>query len=165
MPQFEDFQRRAGRAAGRDQDRALKALATGRRGPRGRTFHMRIGSATKAASNNRGASPDYLARLNDFSKKDADLESVHGRGAAQMRQILNAVHDQTRTGRSRIAVTLTLELPADLSAPGRKRIAEAVIRDFEADGYPTMAVIHGNGRVQPHVHLVTPARRVWQAEG
>ncbi|WP_020401170.1 MobA/MobL family protein [Kordiimonas gwangyangensis] len=135
-------------------------LVSGRIGPKGRTFHLKIASATKAAPTGKGASVDYIARIGDYSHKDTDFESAAGRDPEEMREILDAVHNTTKRKNGRIAIPITMELPNDLSATARQQIAARLCAYFEGEGYPAMAVVHGNGKVQPHLHLLTTGRPV-----
>lgn len=150
----EEFRRRRGYS----QEPQKLNLKSGRIGPKGRTFHLKVGSATKAQPIGKGASVDYIARQGDYSKKRADFESSAGRDPEQMKSILDAVHETTNRKNGRVAIPITIEMPNDLTADARNEIAQKFCEYFEAQNHPAIAVIHGNGKEQPHMHLLTTSR-------
>lgn len=161
MPSVEERRRRqASRAAARGERAALQQLVPGRRGRGGRVFALHVGSVTKVAPSGQGGSPDYIARIGQFDQKDADLETLVGRNPAEMKKIVDAVHDETGRKNGRVAIPVMSELPFELAGPAKRRIALALVDWFERRGYPAMAAVHGNGKVQPHVHVIATARPV-----
>ncbi len=53
-----------------------------------------------------------------------------------------------------------IELPGDSTPEQRKACADALVRHWESRGHPACAAVHGNGKVQPHVHVQATARPV-----
>lgn len=157
--------------------RALLRQRSGRWGQVGgqlvRTFHCAIGSVTKAtAQDGRGRSVggnlDYLDRTGAYADRAEDLVATGGRPTDEMREILGAVDRATSIGRSRIAVPIVFELPAELSEAGWRRAVTAVAGSLEALGYPTHWAIHRGhkgAQDQPHVHLVATPRPVRRGPG
>ena len=71
----------------------------------------------------------------------------------------SAVVRQGRTA-ERFLIQQVIELPGDSTSAQRKACAEALVRHWEERGHPAAAAVHGNGRVQPHVHVQATARPV-----
>ena len=71
----------------------------------------------------------------------------------------SAVVRQGRTA-ERFLIQQVIELPGDSTAAQRKACAEALVQHWEDRGHPATAAVHGNGKVQPHVHVQATARPV-----
>ena len=128
-----------------------------------RTFHINFGSV-KCGQSAKGAI-DYAFRRGEYKNdpKAAELEFTTGdpdrveRGA----ELVEASAGR-REGplAERHLVKHVFELPAHANAEQRQAAAEAIVADWEARGHRAAAAIHGNGLVQPHVHVMVTARPV-----
>lgn len=151
----------------RVRDDYLRNLVSGRIGRDGqRTFHCHFGSTRVVDRAASGGAIDYLARLGDFAPSGLDrqdLEHLAG-DVDQLRQAAEAVAATAlvRRGRTaeRVLIKQTFELPAIATAEQRQAVAEAIVADWKARGHEALAAVHGNGQVQPHVHVAVTARPV-----
>ena len=127
-----------------------------------RTFHCHFGSV-RVADASAGTAIDYAARIDTTAEQTAELEHVAGDVDA-LRRAAEAVDAAAVVRRGptaeRVMVKQTVELPAEASAAQRREAAEAIIADWQARGHVAIAAVHGNGLVQPHVHVLATARPV-----
>jgi len=138
-------------------DEKLKSGRVGKDGQR--TFHCHFQSVQVGGSSS--GPVDYLARDGDFETKDKDLEHIAGDRDAvkEAAQAIDAAA-KVRKGRTaeKVLIKQTLELPADTTKEQRAATAEAIVKNWTDRGYPTVAAVHGNGEVQPHIHVAICAR-------
>ncbi len=132
-----------------------------------RTFHCRFHGVQVGARGSRGGSVDYVAREGDYDGHQ-DLEHLAG-DAGELKQVLTAIEAgcRIRRGRTaeRVAIAAVVELPGDSDADRRRQVAEQLVAAWEARGHLAIAAVHGNGQVQPHIHLLVTARPVRYADG
>tara|TARA_R100000687_G_C6453277_1_gene166348 strand:- start:909 stop:3005 length:2097 start_codon:yes stop_codon:yes gene_type:complete len=132
-------------------------------GRKARTFYAHFASIKIADNTTVISALNYLARAGDFEEKDKDLE--HLAGLPDIVEIGADAIDRgarIRVGPTaeRVLIKQTIELPKELDAEGRAAVADAIVKDWQQRGHQAVAAVHGNGRVQPHVHVAVTARPV-----
>ena len=163
---------RVGFVYGQDEsERVMRVMA--------RTCHIHFSSLKLGSGTTARASIDYIFREGDEhgppedpdadksareqADKAAELECTVGD-----RERLEAACDRiaesasVRQGRTaeRFLVMQLVELPGDSTSEKRREVAEALVGYWEDRGHPAVAAVHGNGMVQPHVHVHVAARPV-----
>lgn len=143
---------------------------SGREGPRGRTFHCRVGSITRASGGARRAVAglDYDARQGTHSGRRDELEAEGGRSREEMAAILEAAETANPRKNGKVALDLEIELPIQATEEQRRRIVERVAAWFEAQGCSIHWAIHSRNsakRKQPHFHATVTARPVRLVDG
>ena len=109
------------------------------------------------------ADPDASKAAREQADKAAELECTAGDredvedACARIEE--SAVVRKGRTA-ERFLIQQVIELPGDSTAEQRKACAEALVKHWEDRGHPASAAVHGNGKVQPHVHVQATARPV-----
>ena len=109
------------------------------------------------------ANPDASKAAREQADKAAELECTAGDredvedACARIEE--SAVVRKGRTA-ERFLIQQVIELPGDSTAAQRKACAEALVQHWEDRGHPATAAVHGNGKVQPHVHVQAAARPV-----
>ena len=104
-----------------------------------------------------------LKKARDRDAKAAELEYEAGDHEAVLRAAdLIAAGAGPRVDRfaERLLISQVAELPADSTPGQRKACAEALVKRWTDAGHPAHAAVHGNGCVQPHVHVLTAARPI-----
>jgi len=155
---------KSGRVLGIEQEevKLAKALFSGRVGPNGtRTFHCHFSS--RKVNGAIHSAVDYLARENDFERKKEDFEFLSG-DIKQLKKACNEIHKTARVRRGRTAervlIMTVVELPAEMNEIQRRKAAEELVHFWKERGHVAVAAIHGNGIVQPHIHLAATARPI-----
>ena len=152
------------------KDDYLRNLVSERVGIGGaRTFHCNFGSTRVVDPDAAGGAIDYLARLGDFSpdgQDRQDLEHLSG-DVDELREAAEAVAKKARwrsgNNAERVLLKITIELPALSTEVERKRVAEALVADWQSRGHVAVAAVHCAYKVQPHIHLGVTARPVSRA--
>ena len=109
------------------------------------------------------ADPDASKAAREQADKAAELECTAGDrqdvedACARIEE--SAVVRKGRTA-ERFLIQQVIELPGDSTPEQRKACAEALVQHWEDRGHPASAAVHGNGKVQPHVHAQATARPV-----
>ena len=69
---------------------------------------------------------------------------------------------RVRSGRTaeRVVATEVWELPGDSTAEQRRAAAGAIVEHWRSQGHEAHAAVHGNGVVQPHMHVTATARPI-----
>ena len=69
---------------------------------------------------------------------------------------------RVRSGRTaeRVVATEVWELPGDSTAAQRSAAAAAIVEHWRSQGHEAHAAVHGNGVVQPHMHVTATARPI-----
>ena len=104
-----------------------------------------------------------LKKARDRDAKAAELEYEAGDHEAVLRAAdLIAAGAGPRVDRfaERLLISQVAELPADSTPGQRKACAEALVKRWTDAGHPAHAAVHGNGCVQPHVHVLATARPI-----
>jgi hypothetical protein len=132
-------------------------------GRKARTFHVHFAGIKIGDTATVDGAIDYLSRAGDFEKKDKDLE--HLAGLPDLVRITADMIDQSARIRNgpnaeRVLIKQTFELPKELDAEGRAAVADAIVEDWAQRGHDAVAAVHGNGRVQPHIHVAVTSRPV-----
>lgn len=164
-----DDDNKSGRVLGIEQEevKLAKALFSGRVGPNGtRTFHCHFSS--RKVNGAIHSAVDYLARENDFERKKEDFEFLSG-DIKQLKKACNEIHKTARVRRGRTAervlIMTVVELPAEMNEMQRRKTAEELVHFWKERGHVAVAAIHGNGIVQPHIHLAATARPILVLNG
>lgn len=160
---------KSGRVIGIEQEeiKLAKALFSGRVGPNGtRTFHCHFSSRKVDGAIN--SAVDYLARENDFEHKQEDFEFLSGE-VDLLKKTCDEIHKTARVRRGptaeRVLIMTVVELPAEMDEIQRRKTAEELVHFWKERGHVAVAAIHGNGIVQPHIHLAATARPVSVSNG
>ena len=128
-----------------------------------RTFHLNLGSVKIGAAETATGALDYALRKGESAGKADELEHAAGDPAALL-AAAEAIEASAwiRGGEraERVLVKQTFELPAAASPEQRAALAEAVVDDWATRGHVAIAAVHGNGLVQPHIHVLASARPV-----
>ena len=109
------------------------------------------------------ADPDASKAAREQADKAAELECTAGErqdvedACARIEE--SAVVRKGRTA-ERFLIQQVIELPGDSTPEQRKACAEALVQHWEDRGHPASAAVHGNGKVQPHVHVQATAQPV-----
>ncbi|WP_417789132.1 hypothetical protein [Terasakiella pusilla] len=149
-------------------ERALaKELFSSRIGPTGqRTFHCHFSS--RKVDGPIHSAVDYLARENDFEHKKDDFEFLSG-DVDFLKKSCDQIHKtvRVRKGRTaeRILIMTVVELPYEMNEKQRQKTANNLVQYWQKRGHPAVAAIHGNGKVQPHIHLATTSRPISVVDG
>ena len=104
-----------------------------------------------------------LKKARDRDAKAAELEYEAGDHEAVLWAAdLIAAGAGPRVDRfaERLLISQVAELPADSTPGQRKACAEALVKRWTDAGHPAHAAVHGNGCVQPHVHVLAAARPI-----
>ena len=108
-----------------------------------------------------------IAGAEERNAKAAELECTAG-DRKRVEDACERIEESAvvRKGRTaeRFLIQQVIELPGDSTPAQRKACAEALVQHWEDRGHPATAAVHGNGKVQPHVHVQATARPV-DAEG
>ncbi|MTI08331.1 hypothetical protein [Curvivirga aplysinae] len=136
-------------------------LVSGRIGLGGwRTFHCDF-SSVKVSGGVKAI--DYLARAGDFENKDEDLEHLSG-DADKLKEAIKEIDNSARirkgTQAERILIKQTFELPAKSNHQQKKNTADAIVKYWQEKNHLAIAAVHGNGKVQPHIHVAVTSRPV-----
>ena len=132
-------------------------------GRQARTFHLNLGSVKIGAAETATGALDYALRKGESAGKADELEHAAGDPAALLaaaKAIEASAWIRGGERAERVLVKQTFELPADASPEQRRGIAEAVVDDWATRGHVAIAAVHGNGLVQPHIHVLASARPV-----
>lgn len=137
------------------------ALTSGRIGIRGvRTFHVNFSS--KKVGSSASGTIDYVAAEGHYAGRD-DIEA-RTENIAEFRQAIAALDAAAKVRKGptaeRILCTIVMELPAAFDQEQRIQVGEKLVDRWEKVGHPALLAIHGNGIVQPHLHLAITARPV-----
>lgn len=152
------------RARKRHRSREVSQRVGQHRGQPARTFHFNIDSVKIGdGKTSIDGAVDYLARGGEFEKKNADLEHVAG-DADRVKIGALLVEDTARVRKGptaeRVLLKETFELPKELDREGRAEVAERIVSAWEEKGHWTVAAVHANGQVQPHVHVAVVTRPI-----
>ena len=131
-----------------------------------RTFHCAFGAVKIGAAEGPRGALDYVLRQGDEKARADELEYVAGDGDAVLRAgevIEGAARVRRGPTAERILAKQTVELPAAASAAQRRAAADAIVADWAKRGHAAVAAVHGNGLVQPHLHVLAAARPVSDA--
>ena len=108
-----------------------------------------------------------VARAAERNAKAGELEDTAG-DRKRVEDACARIEEAARVKKGRTAerflIQQVIELPADSTPAQRKACAGALVKHWADKGHPAHAAIHGNGKVQPHVHVQAAARPV-DAEG
>jgi len=137
------------------------ALTSGRIGVGGiRTFHVNF-SSRKVGTSVAGLI-DYVAAEGDYEGRD-DLEGKT-ENLAEFRRAIDAIDAAAKVRKGptaeRVLCSIVTELPSTFDQSQRIEAAERLVEYWEAKGHSAIVAIHGNGKVQPHLHLAISARPV-----
>ena len=109
------------------------------------------------------ADPDASKAAREQADKAAELECTAG-DRQRVEDACARIEESALIKRGRTAerflIQQVIELPGDSTEAQRKACAGALVRHWEERGHPATAAVHGNGRVQPHVHVQATARPV-----
>ena len=104
-----------------------------------------------------------IAGAEERNAKAAELECTAG-DRKRVEDACERIEESAvvRKGRTaeRFLIQQVIELPGDSTPAQRKACAEALVQHWEDRGHPATAAVHGNGKVQPHVHVQATARPV-----
>ena len=104
-----------------------------------------------------------IAGAEERNAKAAELECTAG-DRKRVEDACERIEESAvvRKGRTaeRFLIQQVIELPGDSTAAQRRACAEALVQHWEDRGHPATAAVHGNGKVQPHVHVQATARPV-----
>lgn len=161
-----DWHRKTGSEKMTEEEKEILKLFSGRigwfNGGHARTFHCHF-SAVKIGDHRStpGGAVDYLAREGDYDTRNADLECIAG----DCDKVKQTCHEIDRTARvrngpnaERVLIKQTFELPAEAPKAIRRTIAVKVVEHWHLKGHDAVAAVHGNGTVQPHIHVAVAAR-------
>ena len=99
----------------------------------------------------------------DRDGKAAEFECAFGdrQEVRRAAELIEETAKVTSGGKSeRLFIKETFELPAHATAWQREECARAIVDDWAKRDHPAVAVVHGSGRVQPHVHVILSARPI-----
>ena len=132
-----------------------------------RTCHINFSSLKMGGGTTARAALDYAWREGQEhgppADKAAELECTAG-DRQRVEDACERIEESAvvRKGRTaeRFLIQQVIELPGDSTPEQRKACAEALVQHWEDRGHPASAAVHGNGKVQPHVHVQAVARPV-----
>ncbi len=143
---------------------------SGRVGPRGRTFHVRVQSVGRATGSVARAVEglDYDAREGAHVARRDELESADGTPRDEMARLIESASLSNPRKNAKFVLKLQVELPAAFNPHQRREAAESVAAWFESKGCACHWAVHGRneaGLVQPHLHMTVTARPVVNVGG